>query len=611
MATMTTTATETVQNGPMEDINGKTRISHDNTPATKSAPTSLRLGDATPEKSDGELEKKVNEDSPDGPTDIEYLHTWRFRLILASLSVTGLLTTIEGTIITNALPTITAALGGGNSFLWVANAYFLASVATLPLYAQASNIFGRRSLLLASVAIFVLGSGLCGGSSSMGMLIASRTIQGLGGGGISLLIETVVQDLVPLRERGKYMSVVLMFSTVGAAAGPLLGGVIADKTSWRWVFYINVPVGGVALVALFLFVKVSHQNNQTWSERLRRIDIGGNAIFIAAMTSCLLALTWGGTVYHWENFRIILSLILGFVGLFLWTAFEWTPKLAPEPSFPRKIVSNRTSTAALIVTFLHSMVTYWCFYFLPIYFQAVKGRSPLLSGVDTLPTFAGIIPFAMMGGILLSKTGRYKPLHFAAWIPMVIAFGLFSILDHGSSDAAWTCFQLLFAAGAGCLAGITLPAVQAPLDESYVATATGLWSFVRSFGAIWGVTIPSAVFNNEASKHAHKINDTVLAEKLMGGKAYEVATERFLKSIEDPTLRAEVTHVFTKSMQTVWYVGLAFAGLGLVVTLFEKEIELRKNLETKFGLADDKKDKKAATEAVADTTVPQQAGTSA
>jgi MFS family permease len=174
------------------------------------------------------------------------LGTWRFYAILMTLSITGLLTTIEGTIITNALPTITAALSGGNSFLWIANAYFLSSVATLPLYAQLSNIFGRRWLLLGSVAIFVLGSGLCGGANSMGMLIASRTVQGLGGGGISLLIETVVQDLVPLRERGKYMAVVLMFSTVGAAIGPLLGGVIATKTSWRWVFYINVPVGGGA-----------------------------------------------------------------------------------------------------------------------------------------------------------------------------------------------------------------------------------------------------------------------------------------------------------------------------------------------------------------------------
>ena len=256
MATTTTTATEppltiplstlsekpsinNVQhNGALIENDQEKRLSGDKSPDTASS-------DTTPPAAKGDNPTSENQVADEVTAkEVDYLHSWRFRSILISLSVTGLLTTIEGTIITNALPTITAALGGGNSYLWVANAYFLSSVATLPLYAQASNIFGRRNLLLGSVAIFVLGSGLCGGSSSMGMLIASRTIQGLGGGGISLLIETVVQDLVPLRERGKYMSVVLMCSTIGAAAGPLLGGVIADRTSWRWVFYINVPVGG-------------------------------------------------------------------------------------------------------------------------------------------------------------------------------------------------------------------------------------------------------------------------------------------------------------------------------------------------------------------------------
>ena len=227
--------TNDVHNILIDEQYHQNQKSDDETPVNTSPPST---GEASADKGDGEVED-------DGAIrDKSHLGTWRFYAILVSLSITGLLTTIEGTIITNALPTITAALGGGNSFLWIANAYFLASVATLPLYAQASNIFGRRWLLLGAVGIFVLGSGLCGGSSSMGMLIASRTVQGLGGGGISLLIETVVQDLVPLRERGKYMAIVLMCSTVGAALGPLLGGLIASDTTWRWVFYINVPVGG-------------------------------------------------------------------------------------------------------------------------------------------------------------------------------------------------------------------------------------------------------------------------------------------------------------------------------------------------------------------------------
>ncbi|MCJ1434194.1 hypothetical protein MMC27_003561 [Xylographa pallens] len=574
--------TTDAHNSPTGEQYHQNHKSDDETPVNTSPPS---MGEAAVDNGDGELDGQ----DAGAFTDKNHMRTWRFYAILTSLSVTGLLTTIEGTIITNALPTITAALGGGNSFLWIANAYFLASVATLPLYAQASNIFGRRNLLLGAVAIFLLGSGLCGGSNSMGMLIASRTVQGLGGGGISLLIETVIQDLVPLRERGKYMAIVLMCSTVGAALGPLLGGLIASETTWRWVFYVNVPVGGAALVALFIFLRVNYQTEQTWKQRVKRVDFGGNAIFIAAVTAVLLALTWGGTVYSWGTYHVYVALILGFLGLFLWTAFEWTPRLAPEPSFPRKIVSNRTSTAALVVTFLHSIITYMSFYFLPIYFQAVRGQSPLLSGVDTLPTFAGIIPFAIMGGVLLSKTGRYKPLHFAAFIPMTIAFGLFSTLDANSSNAAWVCYQLLASAGAGCLAGITLPAVQAPLDESDVATATGLWSFVRSFGAIWGVTIPSTVFNNVCARYASTISDPTLAGNLSGGQAYEFATQKFLNSIDDATVRGEVVDVFTQAMRTVWYVGLAFALLGLVVTLFEKEVTMRTVLKTEFGMVEEKK----------------------
>jgi MFS family permease len=534
------------------------------------------------------------------------MRTWRFWAIIVSLMVTGLVSALEGTIITSALPTITEALGGGNAYIWVPNAYLLASVAVLPLFAQASNIFGRRILLLGAVAIFTLGSGLCGGASSMSMLIVARTIQGFGGGGINLLIETVVTDLVPLRERGKYMSIVYLGATVGATIGPFLGGVITDRSTWRWCFYLNVPIGGgtrpyptfrsetmliftVAFACLFVFLNVNYQREAGWKKQFARIDVVGNLIFVGAIVACLIALTWGGTVYKWDTFHIVVPLILGFFGLFLWTAFEWTPKLCKEPSFPRKIVSNRTSAAALGLTFIHAIVTYWTYYFLPIYFQAVKGQSPMNSGIDTLPTFAGGLLCALVGGILLSKIGRYKPLHFAASIPMIIAFGLFSIMNANTHPAAWAWFQLICAAGSGLMSGILLPAVQAPLDETYVATSTGLWSFARYFGCIWGVAIPSAIFNNECSRLARGLGDVDIAELLTGGRAYQYATAAFVNSIEDATTRTEVVEVFAGALRVVWLIGIAFAGIGFLLVFVEKEIELRNELNTEFGMEERKK----------------------
>ena len=257
---------------------------------------------------------------------------------------------------------------------------------------------------------------------------------------------------------------------------------------------------------------------------------------------------------------------------------------------PTQIVSNRTSAAALGLTFIHAVVTYWTYYFLPIYFQAVKGQSPMNSGIDTLPTFAGGLLCALIGGILLSKIGRYKPLHFAASIPMIIAFGLFSIMNADTPPAAWASFQLICAAGSGLMSGILLPAVQAPLDETYVATSTGLWSFARYFGCIWGVAIPSAIFNNECSHLARELGDTEIAELLIGGRAYQYATAAFVDSIEDATTRAEVVEVFSGALRVVWLIGIAFAGFGFLLVFVEKEIELRKELNTEFGMGESKKD---------------------
>ncbi|KAK8122481.1 hypothetical protein PG984_011151 [Apiospora sp. TS-2023a] len=515
--------------------------------------------------------------------------TWRFWAIIATLSFTGLMSAIEGTIITSALPTITDSLGGGDAYVWIPNAFLLAQVAVLPLFAQASNVFGRRSLLLLAVLLFTLGSGLCGGASSMRMLIAARALQGLGGGGINLLIETVLTDLVALRERGKYMAFVGLGATVGATAGPFLGGLITEHSSWRWCFYINVPIGGASFVALFFFLNVKYERSLSVAHRLRRIDFSGNAIFIAAIVSVLIATTWGGTLYSWSTYHIAVPLALGLFGILLFTAFEWTPRFCPEPSFPRVIVSNRTSASALLLTFIHAVVTYFSYYFLPIYFQAVLGKSPMQSGVATLPSFAGSLIFAIAGGVLLSAIGRYKPIHLVGFGASIVAFGLFSIMDVNSSVAAWVCFQLLFAIGGGGLAGCLLPAVQAPLDEKHVATATGTWSFARYFGCIWGVAIPAAIFNNECRRLATTVSDPKIASFLTGDRAYQHATGAFLNTIEDPTIRGEVVGVFTGALRTCWLVGLGFAGLGFLITFAQKEISLREELNNEFGMEDVKK----------------------
>ncbi|KAK3903165.1 general substrate transporter [Staphylotrichum tortipilum] len=511
----------------------------------------------------------------------------RFWSIVASLAFTALCSSIEGTIITSALPTITADLGGGSSFIWVPNGYFLATMVMLPLMAQAANVFGRRWLTLISVAMFTLGSGICGGANSPAMLIGGRVVQGLGGGGIALMINIILTDLIPLRERGKYMAIVQMVSAVGAALGPFLGGLLTERSTWRWVFYINLPIGGTSLIALFFSLRVASPPAGTWSEKLRRIDFAGNAIFIASTVAVLIGVTWGGTMYPWKSANVLVPLILGLLGFGLFLAYEWT--IAPNPSLPQGAIVERTAATVLAVTFLTTLCTYWAFYFIPIYLQGVLGKSTFWSGVDALPLFAGLFPFAIIGGTLLSKTGRYKPLHLIGMAIVTLSFGLFSLLDKDSSVAAWACFQLLCAIGSGLMIAILLPAMQAPLDESLVALSTGVWTFVRAFATVWGVTIPAAIFNNECSSRAASLSDPSLAVYLDGGKAYQYATQTFLDSIQDPASRAEVIEIFSSSIRIVWYVGVGFAGLGWLLVWLEKEVTLRSRLNTKFGLEEKQK----------------------
>ncbi|KAK9415790.1 putative General substrate transporter [Seiridium unicorne] len=528
-----------------------------------------------------------DQDKPAEEPPAKTTHSFRFWAIVAALSFTALCSAIEGTIITSALPTITRDLGGGSSFIWVPNAYFLATIVMLPLMAQASNVFGRRILTLGAVALFTLGSGICGGANSQAMLIGGRVVQGLGGGGIALMINIVLTDLVPLRERGKYMGIVQMVSAVGAALGPFLGGILTDRSTWRWVFYINVPIGGTSLVALFFVLHLAKPPPSPLKEKLARIDFAGNAIFIASTVSVLIGVTWGGTVYEWKSAQVIVPLVMGFVGLALFVTYEFV--WAKHPSLPRGAILERTAATVLAVTFLTTLCTYWAFYFVPIYLQGVLGKSVLMSGVDALPLFAGLFPFAIIGGTLLSKWGRYKPLHLIGMTIVTVSFGLFSLLDENSSTAAWACFQLLCAIGSGLMIAILLPAMQAPLEESLVTLSTGVWTFVRGFSTVWGVTIPAAVFNNECRRNAETLTDANLASFLQGGKAYQYATQNFLDSIQDPASRAEVIHIFSKSVRTVWYVGIAFAGLGWLLVWLEREVTLRSKLNTKFGLEEKKK----------------------
>ncbi|KAJ5618956.1 hypothetical protein N7510_002940 [Penicillium lagena] len=526
---------------------------------------------------DKEAPKEIPKQNQRGP---------RFWAILFVLALTSLLTAMEATITSTVLPVIIADLGGGDNYIWVANGYFLTMASLQPMFGQVANVFGRRWPLIVATVAFLIGSGICGGSTNMAMMISGRVLQGFGGSGISVLVETVVCDLVPLRERGNYMALVFGMISVGTALGPLFGGLIVSYSTWRWAFYMALPIGGPSLVLLVMFLHVNYDKSNTLATKLGNLDWLGNIVFIGASSSVLIAINWAGGQYSWSSFHVIVPLVLGMVALVGFIVLEGS-RFVANAMMPLHLFANRTSAATFALTFLHGLITMWSFYFLPVYFQGVLSATPYRSGIMLLPTILALVPFAIIGGLLLTRFGRYKPILITAFALVVVGFGMFSMLDQNSSVGAWVGFQIIESAGAGLAIPTLLPALLAPLTDKDTALAAGTWAFMRSFGVTWGVAIAGAIFSNRAEQLANSgaITNATVAAEFMDGGAYQSATANFLNSLSAET-RAQITAVQNSSLQRSWQVAIAFAATGFLVAALLKEVPLRKELESEFGMTE-------------------------
>lgn len=445
-----------------------------------------------------------------------------------------------------------------------------------------ADIFGRRWLTLFIVSVYTLGSGICGGATSGTMLITGRAVQGIGSRGINMIINVIISNLVPLRERGNYISIILTVYAVGTSLGPFVGGILVERSSWRWVFYINLPVGGVALILLFLFLRLKMRKGMTFVEKVKRIDFIGNAILIAATVSTLYSLTYGGTLYKWSDARVITSLVFGLLGLVLFGVYEGSG-LAKEPVTPLRLFTHRTGAIVAFNTFMNSILLYWVTFFLPVYFQAVLLSTPSWSGVQLLPVVLVAVPVAVIAVIVLSKFGKYKALHLAGFAIETLSIGIFSTLDWSSSTAEWVISQILAGLGSGMILNTLLPAFQAGIPERDQASATASWAFIRSFGNVWGVAIPAAIFANQFQANSFRISTPAIVAQLEGAQAYEHATKSFIESLQDP-VRSELISAYVQALHYVWYVAIVFCGFATVLAIFEDEIPLRKELETEYGM---------------------------
>ncbi|MGW2827694.1 DHA2 family efflux MFS transporter permease subunit [Streptomyces sp. NPDC001286] len=475
-----------------------------------------------------------------------------------------LLAALDQTIVSTALPTIVSDLGGLEHLSWVVTAYLLASTAATPLWGKLGDQYGRKRLFQTAIVIFLIGSALCGMAQNMPQLIAFRALQGLGGGGLMVLSMAIVGDVVPPRERGRYQG--LFGAVFGATSvlGPLLGGLFTEHLSWRWVFYINLPVGAIALVVIAAVLRIPRK------ETPHVIDYLGTFLIASVATSLVLVASLGGTTWGWGSAQIVGLAVLGVV---LAVAFVAVERRAAEPVLPLKLFRIRTFTLSAVISFIVGFAMFGAMTYLPTFLQVVQGVTPTMSGVHMLPMVFGLLLSSTGSGQIVSRTGRWKVFPVAGTAVTTLGLLLLHRLDENSSTFEMSAYFFVFGLGLGLVMQVLVLIVQNAVSYEDLGVATSGATFFRSIGASFGVAIFGTVF---ASRLGDKLTAAFRGERLPGGVSANAleSDPRGIASLP-PALRAPALHAYASAITDVFLYAAPVALLGFVLAWFLKEDPLR------------------------------------
>jgi EmrB/QacA subfamily drug resistance transporter len=485
-------------------------------------------------------------------------------VIMSGLMLGMLLAALDQTIVATALPTIVGDLGGLNHLSWVVTAYLVASTVTTPLYGKFSDIYGRKRTFQFAIAVFLFGSALAGLSQSMIELIAFRGLQGIGAGGLMTLAMTIIGDVVPPRQRGRYQGYMGAVFALASVIGPLLGGFFVDQLSWRWVFYVNIPVGAVALVVTSIVLDLPY------TRMVHRIDYAGTVLLVSAVGSILLAVTWGGTQYAWGSPIII---TLGVVGAILLVAFVTVERRAAEPVLPLYLFKNRVFAVSTATMFIVGLAMFGGIIYLPLFLQIVGRKSATSAGLLLLPLILGIVFTSIVSGRVISRTGRYKAFPVVGMLVMSLGLYLLSTMGPTTTEVSAGAYMVVLGLGLGMVMQVLVLAVQNAVERRDLGTATGAATFLRSMGGSFGVALFGAVLSNRLA--------TNLADMLPGGHLPAGVSESTLRGSPKvilslpPGVRSIVIDAFARSIDTVFLAAVPIALAGFAITLLLRELPLR------------------------------------
>jgi EmrB/QacA subfamily drug resistance transporter len=482
-----------------------------------------------------------------------------FRLVLAGLMLALTLAALDQNIVSTALPRIVSELGGLAHLSWVVTAFMLTSTTTTLLYGKLSDLYGRKPLFVVAILLFLLGSVLCGVANSMTALILSRGLQGLGAGGLITLAQTTIGDLLPPRERGRYQGLFTGVFALCSVAGPLIGGVITDFLSWRWIFYVNLPVGAAALALILAGLRQPSRTTQ------RNIDYLGAILLAATTTTLLLMLSWGGVVALWASPLIIaLGLATAVSGLLL-LAHE---RSAIEPILPLRLFRNGVFAIGVAVTGLNAIALFGAVVFMPLYFQLVIGATPTAAGLMIAPMMAGVIAASVLGGHLVSRTGRYKIYPVFGLGASILSFlGMAWLATTGGHLALIEACLIGLGFGLGLVMPNLTVAIQNAVGRSNLGIATSTAAFVRSLGGAVGVALSGEIMT--ARLHAllpaafgQAGGGSVLNQGMTGISALSQAE------------RALIADAYRQAVTTTFFAGAIIAGLAFLIVIFLPELPL-------------------------------------